>query len=313
MYLTKYASKSYWSHCVVNIRKSIWVTISINWMWMLYAYNVLTLSIRKIVPISRRVCDCLCILFVIHFFKDIRIVSRPLSQHIRPLLISLIENIILGLSLFTFFKNTNEWLFSERIPSGYVIGSTSHDTTQQQSELSEVMSSLKRSSVIPAARWDFSLDTLYNASFQDFYFVVAIPTLTRQVISHSFMQWIISLYSRWSLQTSSTASSPEEAVADMLQSAIWSATAHSPLSGGPYIVFIPAIDIWLSVVPSSVWHTVRSSSLYQTSMIYVIVCVCSQIVGWIHIDISVRHIALCLWQFTIGDSITISSKSVGRD
>ena len=105
LYLRNYAPKPYWSHCVVNIRKSIWATISINSMWMLYAYNVLTLSIRKIVPTSRRgIWLFMYFLFVIHFFKDMRIVSRPLSQRTRPLLISLIENIMKGLSLFTFSK-----------------------------------------------------------------------------------------------------------------------------------------------------------------------------------------------------------------
>ena len=47
----------------------------------------------------------------------------------------------------------------------------------------------------------FTLNTLYNVSFLDFYFAVAIPTMARQVISHSSMQWIISLYSRSALQT----------------------------------------------------------------------------------------------------------------
>ena len=53
---------------------------------------------------SSRYAAVYVFLFVIHFFKDMRIVSRPLSQRTRSLLISLIENIMKGLSLF---KNTN--------------------------------------------------------------------------------------------------------------------------------------------------------------------------------------------------------------
>uniref|UniRef100_A0A914V3C8 Bromo domain-containing protein n=1 Tax=Plectus sambesii TaxID=2011161 RepID=A0A914V3C8_9BILA len=161
--------------------------------------------------------------------RELSIVTRPLSNRTKPLLASVIERIL-----------------KEKIPIGFQSRPAGNGG---DTELQSILRSFESRATVPGGRL---LVCGRNADMGQTSHVV--PALL-----HAMDHLTVYSLSIPNIFAASSHRSPEEAVAEILQSARRSGSSTMASGGGPCVVFLPAVDSWLSVVPSSVWHTLTSA------------------------------------------------------